>query len=549
MSGPSEFSLFVGRLHPLLVHLPIGLIVLLACLEALARSRRFKSAGAGAGIVLALAAPAAIGTAFCGWLLSRGGGYDDHLLQWHKWTGIGTAAVCVLAAVLYRLNLKKPYRWCLFAGTAVLVVTSHFGGSLTHGSDYLVRYAPQPFRSWLGGRAPAAAKAGDPAKASAFAALVQPILNDKCVTCHGPEKSKGSLRLDVYAEALKGGDNGPAFVPGHSAESLLLKRLTLAEEDENHMPPDGKPQPSPEDLALLRWWIEAGASADARAADLKPPPDIARLIASRSAGTAPAGKTAAAVAVAPPVAPDLALAEKLADEMDIAISRLAPNEPWLQCNASIAGTNFGDAQLARLAALGPAVRWLDLAGTRVTDAGLASLASMTNLIRLHLERSAVSDAGLAALSGLANLEYLNLYGTPVTDAGLEALRPLPRLKQLYLWQTKVTATGSQAFAETRLDRARIQQWETEIQQLQTRIRDARLSVDIGVPAVPGAASATNAAAVNTACPVSGKPVDAAKTVVYAGRVIAFCCDDCKAKFQQDPKPFLAKLDAPPPKTK
>ena len=110
MSNPSELVLFFGRLHPLLVHLPIGLIVLLAVLELLARSRRFSQANTNAGVILALTVPAAWFTVLLGWLLSWGGGYDAKLLQWHKWTSIATASACALAGLLYSLDLKKPYQ-------------------------------------------------------------------------------------------------------------------------------------------------------------------------------------------------------------------------------------------------------------------------------------------------------------------------------------------------------------------------------------------------------------------------------------------------------
>src|SRR3954470_4528019 len=126
-----------GHLHPLLVHLPIGLIVLLAILELLAAYPRFKSANASGRFILALAIPLAIFTALCGWLLSIGGSYGDRLLQLHKWTGIGTAAGCSVAGLFYWLNFKRLYRFCLFSTIALLVIASHFGGSLTHGSDYL----------------------------------------------------------------------------------------------------------------------------------------------------------------------------------------------------------------------------------------------------------------------------------------------------------------------------------------------------------------------------------------------------------------------------
>jgi YHS domain-containing protein len=190
------------------------------------------------------------------------------------------------------------------------------------------------------------------------------------------------------------------------------------------------------------------------------------------------------------------------------------------------------------------------------------LAAMTNLTRLHLERSGLSDTGLAALASLTQLEYLNLYGTAVTDAGLEALRSLPNLKQLYVWQTKVTSTGGQAFAESRIDKAQMQEWQEEIHKLQTRLRDARITVDRGTAVAAPAPAGTNASVtstnapagaatptasagtpVNPACPVSGKPVNPAKTTLSDGRLIGFCCDDCKAEFLRDPKKFLAKLDA------
>src|SRR3989442_4635609 len=89
--------------------------------------------------------PLAFFTALCGWLLSLGGSYGDRLLQWHKWTGIGTAATCALAGLFYWLDLKRLYRVCLFSTMIVFVVAGHFGGSLTHCSDYLVRYPPKSF--------------------------------------------------------------------------------------------------------------------------------------------------------------------------------------------------------------------------------------------------------------------------------------------------------------------------------------------------------------------------------------------------------------------
>lgn len=150
MSTASNLEMFFGRLHPLLVHLPIGLIVLLALLEVLALFRRFRNVNGNAGVILVLTVPAAIFSAACGWFLSRAGGYEPSLLQWHQWTAFGTAGLCLIAGGLYAVRLKRAYCFCLLATLVALVVASHYGGSLTHGSDYLTAYAPAPLRALLG---------------------------------------------------------------------------------------------------------------------------------------------------------------------------------------------------------------------------------------------------------------------------------------------------------------------------------------------------------------------------------------------------------------
>ena len=541
MSNPPEIALFFGRLHVLLVHLPIGLIVLLALLEALARTPRFRQVNVNVGVILGIAVPLSILTALCGWLLSLGGGYQERLLQFHKWTGIGTAAALLVAGVLYRVGLMKVYRCCLFTSLAVLIVASHFGGSLTHGSDYLTRYAPGPLRGWLNSQpkaapAPAEAKPKEVTQIPTFNGVVLPILQQNCVSCHGPQKSKGGLRLDSFLAVLKGGENGAVVVPGKAKESDLIKRLRLPIDSDDHMPPQGKPQPTADEIALIQWWVDAGASSDKNIGELKLPANIQRILASRFGAPPPVEKV-----VNPKQLNEIMpSASSLSDELKVPITALSSKEPWLQCNASIAGTNFGNQELAKLSSLAPNLRWLDLAGTAVTDAGLSTLEPMRNLVRLHLERTAVTDSGLAAVAELPNLEYLNLYSTVITDAGLESLQKMPKLKQLYLWQTKVSPEAGKEFAEARTDQDQLQRWQEEIEKLQAKIRDAHINVDVGsmLAAVPS----TNSPPINAECPVSGKPIDPAKTVLHEGTLIAFCCDDCKAKFQKDPKPILAKLN-------
>ena len=513
MNPTPEIVLFFVRLHVLLLHLPIALVVLLALFEALSRSPKYHHAHTSSGIVLAFAVPAVVLTVACGWLLSWSGGYDPHTLSWHKWTGVATASLLIFSALLYRLELRKPYRVCVFSSALVLVAASHFGGSLTHGSDYLVRYAPGPFRRWLapGGSSPASpAQAGAVSAPTVFSSAVQPVFARNCVPCHGPEKTKGGLRLDTFEAMLKGGENGPAIVLGKPGDSLVLKRIQLPASSDDHMPPPGKPQPTADDIALLQWWLQAGAPTDKAAAELKLPPNISRRLQPDSGEVS----KPAMARVVPPMRLEKALpiAARMADELGIVIAPLSQNEPWLQFNAAVAGTNFGDSQLSKLSPLRLSVRWLDLSGTAVTDAGLLQIRQMPNLTRLHLEHTSLTDAGLGALSALENLEYLNLYGTEISDLGLEHLQNLPNLRQLYLWQTKVSLEAATNFAQARTDTAQIARWREEIEQLKTRIQHSRFVLDTGMT-MPQEISTNTVPGTNSA---AGTNVSAEVTKVSTG---------------------------------
>lgn len=243
---------FLGRFHPVIVHLPIGFFLLLGVLEILSRFPRWKAANGSAGYILALAVPAAVLAAASGWLLSRAGNYEAVLVRLHFWTGLATAVGGLVAGVCYWRGRLAAYRTALFLTVMVLGVASHFGGSLTHGRGYLVRYAP----SWLRGRPSerlATTTAGD-AEAE-FVRLAKPILDQYCAGCHGPEKAKGGLRVDTLAALRTGGDSGPAILPGKPQQSELLRRLRLPLSDDDHMPPEGKPQPKEAAKLLLERWI------------------------------------------------------------------------------------------------------------------------------------------------------------------------------------------------------------------------------------------------------------------------------------------------------
>jgi hypothetical protein len=280
------------------------------------------------------------------------------------------------------------------------------------------------------------------------------------------------------------------------------------------MPPEddgGKPLPR-EKTDLIGQWIMQGASFGDWKGD-------AIAGAPAAGGPAPLPQVAAA---------DAGALDKLRQTGARALP-LAQGVNLLDVGFS-SGNEVADGQLALLAPIAQQVYELNLAGSKVTDAGLASIAPLTNLRRLHLEKTAVTDAGLAHLKGLTNLEYLNLYGTAVTDAGLQHLSGMKNLRNLYLWQTKVTAEGA-ANLKKSLPTVNINRGE-----------------ELTLAPPPAAPAAAGAKPINLKCPVSGKDVVVANVLQHEGKTIGFCCDKCPEAFKKEPAKFAAniKADAPQP---
>src|SRR5512140_2716009 len=147
-AAPNDLVLFIGRFHPLLVHLPIGALALLGALEVLAKWPRFKTAAQNRALMLGFAAAGSGAAALCGWLLSQSGDYDAELLRWHKWAGFSLAAACFTTLLVSRAGRLRAYHLCLAVTLGLLVAAGHWGASLTHGRDFLTQYAPGPLR-WL----------------------------------------------------------------------------------------------------------------------------------------------------------------------------------------------------------------------------------------------------------------------------------------------------------------------------------------------------------------------------------------------------------------
>jgi uncharacterized membrane protein len=457
----NELWLFLGRFHPLLVHFPIGLLILAGILEGLAwraarRGGALPEGGQGAAssahrregttVVLVLAAAGACASALAGVMLGTAGGYGGGTFEWHERLGIATAVGSLATLLTWSIarQARAPrraavmHRFVLGATIALVIVAGHLGATLTHGEGYLTEHAPSPLRRWLTGLTAApAAQPMSPGQTVVYTGLVQPILRSRCEACHGSGKAEGELRLDTPDHIRKGGSHGAVIVPGRSAASELVRRIWLPSSHEKAMPPGGR-QPLPAaDASILRWWVDQGAPFDKKLADLEIPADLEPVLEAMVGPLNRGGPTLPPIEVAAASADAI----NVAKQAGAAVVPLAGRTHFVEVHCTNAGKAFGDRQLEALAALAPQTVWLDLSGTSVTDAGLATVARFTNLTRLHLNQTAITDSGLAQLSKLQHLEYLNLYGTAVTDDGLSSLTDLRKLRTLYVWQTKVTGAG------------------------------------------------------------------------------------------------------------
>lgn len=428
----------LGRFHPLLVHFPIVLLLLVPVLEWAGRWR--STLRDAAGFTLGLALPCAVIAVLAGVALARSEGHEGALVSAHL-RGGAAVAIGIALAWLVREASRIVYLATLVVSLAALMWAAHNGGSLTHGADYLTEPLPTALKKILRIRETPAPETYAPD--TVFAAAVRPTLEKHCFSCHGPEKQKGDYRMDFFASLLAGGKSGQvAIVPGDLLHGEFLGRLRLDPSDEKVMPPRKKPRPAAAEIALLRWWIKQGAARDLPlTAVAKAPAEVRAFLASNAASAAPAGEAA----YVPRVGSYSGLRDEIARLEQALGVKLVPvsrrEGDGLILRAGGAAARFGDTELVQLARVAPFVVEAELAGTKITDAGLVALKPFTHLARLHLERTKLTGATLGELHGLSELTYLNLCASAVTDEALPKLAALGSLEQLYLFGSRVTPTG------------------------------------------------------------------------------------------------------------
>ena len=424
----SNVSFLIGRMHPLLVHFPIGILSLAVLMEFWRILFNKKELEKAALFSLYVGFFASILAGFSGYLLSQDGGYSADTLTPHRWAGISLVVLNILAIVLKTVFRNEKWSLRLYILTLVILLgvvlyTGHLGGTLTHGSDFF--NVSQTDQVNVRKNFPLS-ELSQPKEAYLFKDIVQPILHNHCGSCHNPQKRKGGLDLSTFTSIMEGGDSGPLNVNSIS-ESELLRRLEEPLNSEDRMPPKGKLQLSNMQLELIKWWVAEKYPEDIQIEHMDIPNNI-ELILNRSED------------LNHPVYSNDTLAH--ADEMVLTSLRrkgygvnvIAEDSPFLEVRYKFKKAADAGEIAEDLQPVAHHIVWFDLSGTAIEE---ADFSRFENLTRLNLSQTNISDSALKSISGLRNLEYLNLHSTQISSEGLHQLGSLPDLINIYLWNTGI----------------------------------------------------------------------------------------------------------------
>ncbi|MEO5977589.1 MAG: FN3 associated domain-containing protein [Chryseolinea sp.] len=409
-----------GRMHPLMLHIPIGAIILVLMLILL--QKHFNPADSHRVITvgLLLSSLSASLAALFGFFLSLQGDYGGDALMRHKISGVVLSWMCYFLVLLQQSSLKRS----VFLGLggislAALIFAGHTGSILTHGENFLLEPMVGP---------PAILTAEN---ASVYDYAIAPILEKKCYTCHNEAKAKGKLVMTDIARFKAGGEHGKEWVEGKPEESRIIKSFYLPLKSDEHMPPDGKPQLTPIEIATLKAWVKSGADFT-RKLEQFPKDDSLKIVVAALISKAPVEETERIYAFE-------SVSEDVIEKMNtpfVSVSAIYQNSPALQAEFYVRKA-FDVKSLEALTVIKNQLVSLSLSKMPVDNKGISAVSGFKNLEVLNLNFTNISGEGLKQLESLKNLKLLSLSGTTVSAKDLGPILKLPNLSELYLWSTKV----------------------------------------------------------------------------------------------------------------
>jgi hypothetical protein len=396
----------IGHVHPLILHLPIGIGVLLLLLFGVKKYlQSFEILTTFLCLVTAIFSSM---TAIFGLFLAKEGGYEAEGLSYHQWSGV------VVSFVYFAWVFLQKYQ--LFGaalGVLALIVAGHTGASITHGQDYL-QFGEKSNEIT--------------SESVVFTDIVQPILKAKCESCHNDQKTKGALKMNSVAGLLKGGKHGAIWKAGDALNSHLIQRIKLPLNAKEHMPPLGKSQLSDNEITILSLWVKEGASLEQK---------LAKYSSEFQGLVKPAGLTTSTKDY--PFSAASASTIESVNTPYCTVYPIANESPALHADFYVAA-KFEKQTLENLSKVSEQLVGLQLSKMPISDKELETIAKFKNLEKLALNFTSITNAGLAKLNGLSKLEKLAISGTKVSAGAItNLLKSIPSLREIHVWNTSLSA--------------------------------------------------------------------------------------------------------------
>ena len=404
---PGLFFQWLGKLHPLVLHFPVVFGMLVVIYFLFFQKSRFPIQTEK--LLLSINAFIAGGVVICGVLLSKQSAYDNDLLNFHKWGGIGISLLSWLLLYILNFNARIKKTIALIFLT-VLIGSTHKGAQLTHGINALS--FPQ---------SKAELKVSADANLTVFEAVVAPILAQKCTSCHGPDKMKGDLQLDKPENILKGGKDGDILKGNKNKPSLFYERIHLPVSDEKHMPPDGKSQLTSDEITILNKWLLSGGDFKIKTGELAGTDSLSVLINK----------------IKPAVSQKTGSNKNLPDLKEFNSNYCTTNYLF---NGSddvevifFQGSFYNHANLKRLEKIKSRIVILNLQGMPLKKEDLDVIVQFKNLEKLNLNNTKLDPESLEALKSLPSLKEISLCGIEFDEYRLDKFLGRARFSELHIW--------------------------------------------------------------------------------------------------------------------
>lgn len=414
---------WLGKMHPLILHFPIVLGILIGGYFLLVKKNKIDESILRTFLVVNAFISSIV--AILGIFLSKQGGYDDGLLFAHQWGGIAIAMLNWGFVFLHQLSKRFQNNYiirieCSIFYLLVIFIFTHKGAQLTHGVG-VIRFPQRDISEKVKD-----VKIITDSNATLYARAVAPILEQKCVGCHGANKVKGELLLNSPENILKGGKSGTVITADKEKEALMFERIHLDITHKEHMPPDGKVQLTKEEVAILSKWIKAGGDFKVKMSSLLKN-DSLFILANKYT---PVDNTKTEIKTG---LPDL----KEYNSNYCSVNYLYHGSDAIEVNF-FQGSFYSQAVLKKLENIQDQILRLNMQGMPLTNEDVSLISQFKNVENINLNYTKLDLNSISPLNQLKKLKYLSICGLKYNEIELSNFLKTTSIANINMWSSTLS---------------------------------------------------------------------------------------------------------------